>query len=262
MQRLKSSVSSWSPVKTVLNGGKSVVGLFRFNKQKTRTKEAAFDQPSALVEEKATKEIVGSDESAAATATTTSGDMGDLPTGPRWAIAHPTTDLTGTWKPVINPDFLDRYDKYLTNCGTNYMFRQVCLKFCRTTREAVDQEEDGRRLHLTGKSPAGGWKRTLISSGADTSSEEYEAAYAEFLDPDKERVKVEAWWEEEGRVHRSVLREKAGVKGGTFETLRYLDPDDEKILMTDSTFHPSPDHLDDASSKFKPAFIRWKYTKE
>ena len=81
----------------------------------------------------------------------------------------------------------------------------------------------------------------------------------------EELVKVEAWWEDQGRIHKSILRDKAGVAGGTFETLRYLthkEDTDQAILVTESTFHPSPEHLSKASSKFKPAFIRWEYEKE
>ena len=99
-------------------------------------------------------------------------------------------------------------------------------------------------------------------------------AYAEFLDPDKEKVKVEAWWEENGTVHRSVLRNKPSVGGGEFETLRYLstnkdgnatDDDhgeastDHNILITESIFHPSESSI--ANGKFKPAHVRWEYTR-
>ena len=189
----------------------------------------------------------------------------DLPKGPRWAVAHPDTDLSGTWKPIITSEFQDQYEEYLTNCGTTFVFRKVCLKFCSTTRETIEQVEDGRVLHFHAKSPAGVWKRSLISSGADASRDDYEAVHAEFLDPDREMVKVEAWWEDQGRVHKSVLRNKPKVCGGEFETLRYLTEDEETgklLLVTDSTFHPSPEHVNNPSCKFKPAFVRWKYELE
>lgn len=199
-----------------------------------------------------------------------------LPEGSRWEVAHPDIDLSGTWRPIITPEFLKKYDEYLTHCGSSYLFRQLCLKFCSTTRETITQQDDGRILEIDGRTPAGNWKRSLISSGASATSPQFQVAYAEFLDPDKERVQVEAWWEKDGSVHHSILRNKPSVGGGEFDTLRYLSSCDNTssvnndgvtepnkvILVTESTFHPSSEHLNNpSSSKFKPAHIRWEYTR-
>ena len=188
-------------------------------------------------------------------------DDTNLPKGPRWAIAHPSTNLSGTWKPIITPEFQRDYDQYLTHCGTNFYFRKVCLNFCSTTRETIVQQDDGRVLQLTGSSPAGGWKRSLLSSGADTVQEDYEAVHAKFLDPDRELVKVEAWWEDQGKVHTSFLREKPGVCGGEFESRRYLATAEDGTveLVCESTFHPAQKDIESQNSKFKPAFVRWRY---
>jgi hypothetical protein len=214
-----------------------------------------------------------------------SGMAFPVPAGPRWAVSHPDIDLSGTWKPTITADFLQQYDEYLTNCGTSYFFRQLCLKCCGMTRETITQLDRGRRLELDGQTPAGSWKRCLISSGAEPSQQnDYQVEYAEFLDPDKEMVQVEAWWEDQGRVHRSILRNKPTVQGGEFETLRYLMSDDDAqndnntkgeslvatndttattaaaatTLVTESTFRPkSPP----SNNKFKPAQVRWEYTR-
>lgn len=201
----------------------------------------------------------------------------DLPKGSRWAVAHPNVDLSGTWKPIITADFLKQYDEYLANCGASYFFRQLCLKFCSTTRETITQAQDGRILELNGQTPAGSWKRSIISSGAESSSSnEYDVQYAEFLDPDKELVQVEAWWEEQGSIHKSILRNKPTVRGGEFETLRYLNnntkggndattvSDDsnslkQTTLVTESIFRPGASSGKD--SKFKPTYIRWEYTR-
>jgi hypothetical protein len=205
-----------------------------------------------------------------------SSSIEGLPSGSRWATAHPGTDLSGTWKPIITPEFLKEYDEYLANCGTSFFFRQLCLKFCSTTRETIIQRDNGRILELDGKSPAGGWKRSLVSSGASASSPQYQVAYTEFLDPDKDKVQVEAWWEKEGTVHHSILRNKPTVGGGEFDTLRYLSTDassgsvdsdavtacDQTILVTESTFRPSQKHLSNPSgSVFKPAHVRWEYSR-
>lgn len=197
----------------------------------------------------------------------------------RWAKAHPGTDLSGTWKPIITPTFLKEYDVYLQNCGTNFMFRQIYMNLCPTTRETIIQSDGGRIVRLRGSSPLGGWDRTLISSGVDSTAhsssnddddidEKYEVVYAEFLDPDREPVKVEAWWDEQGTVHHSFLRGKASVCGGEFESRRYLDyvaEGDGKVveLVCESKFHPSTTSLDQrpatGSMKFRPAFIQWRY---
>ena len=197
-----------------------------------------------------------------------------LPQGPRWAIAHPSTDLSGTWKPIITKEFQRNYDDYLERCGTNYYFRKVCLAFCGTTRETIQQQDGGRVLRLTGTSPAGEWDRSLLSSGADVGSRDngdddgsYEEVYATFLDPDKEMVQVEAWWEDQGTIHTSFLRDKPGVCGGAFESRRYLDvaPDGTRELVCESTFHPAPADLESAhtnNGKFRPAFIQWRYRRQ
>mmetsp|Transcript_2509 Transcript_2509/g.5463 ORF Transcript_2509/g.5463 Transcript_2509/m.5463 type:complete len:345 (+) Transcript_2509:131-1165(+) len=195
-----------------------------------------------------------------------------LPKGPRWAMAHPDVDLSGTWKPIITADFLKQYDEYLEGCGTSYFFRQLCLKFCSMTRETITQKEEGRILELDGQTPAGSWKRSLISSGAESSyNDDYDVEYSEFLDPDKERVQVEAWWEERGSVHKSILRNKRTVEGGEFETLRYLNNNtgcnattvsddarssEQPTLVTESIFRPGDSSTD---KKFKPTSIRWEY---
>lgn len=224
-------------------------------RQKTEM-EAAFDQPPALTAE-------GEEKSAPEKPTTTHTDFVP-PKDPRWAIAHPDTDLTGTWRPVVTAEFLEEYNRYLANCGTTFLFRQVCLKFCGTTRESITQIDKGRILRFQGSAPVGGWNRSLVASGSDSQSDEFDVYHAEFLDPDKELVRVEAWWIDEGRVHKSILRDKAGVDGGEFETLRYLtrNESDQLVLVTESTFRPSAKHLNSSSSKFKPAFVRWNHVKE
>ncbi|KAG7362893.1 hypothetical protein IV203_026253 [Nitzschia inconspicua] len=201
-------------------------------------------------------------EEVTTTATSQSSEIA-LPKGPRWAISHPNIDLSGTWKAIITKDFLKKYDEYLVNCGASYIFRQVCLKFCSMTRETITQLDHGRILELDGQTPAGSWKRSLISSGAEAGSCDYNVEYTHFLDPDKEMVQVEAWWEDQGSVHKSILRNKPTVAGGEFETLRYLRKDASgtsaaKTFVTESTFRPKSSST---VSKFKPAHIQWEYTR-
>jgi hypothetical protein len=249
-------------LKTFLQSGKSLIRHVVPVPFRKTEMEAGFQQPTApelLVLENATDL-----EESITTATSSYSEEESLPKGPRWVIAHPSTDLTGTWVPLIDSEFQNVYRQYLENCGTSLVFRQVCLNFCGVTRERIEQAEQGRLLHLHGKSPAGGWKRTLVSSGADIDKETYEPVHSEFFDPDKELVKVEAWWEEQGTVHKSWLRNKPGVAGGEFESTRYLkDNQDGSVeLICESIFHPSESDRNNPSSKFKPGFVRWRYRKE
>jgi hypothetical protein len=246
-------------LKTFLQSGRS---LFRHVVPFRKTEvEGGFQQQTTTPE---LFELENATELEESITTATSSKEESLPIGPRWAIAHPSTDLTGTWVPLIDSEFQNLYRQYLENCGTSLIFRQICLNFCGVTRERIDQAEQGRLLHLHGKSPAGGWKRTLVSSGADQDKETFEPVQSEFFDPDKELVKVEAWWEEQGTVHKSWLRNKPGVAGGEFESTRYLkeNQDGSVELICESIFHPSENDRNNPSSKFKPGFVRWRYRKE
>ena len=71
-------------------------------------------------------------------------------------------------------------------------------------------------------------------------------------------MNVEAWWEEDGTKHKSVLRGKPRVKGGVFETVRYLDEEDTDVLICESTFLPS-ELEQGSSSSFKYASVLWRF---
>jgi hypothetical protein len=179
----------------------------------------------------------------------------DEPPGPRWAIPARTTDLSGTWKPVITPAFKKEYEKYLENLGQSFAFRTLCLNFVGLTRETITQ--DGTLLNIRGTTPIGVWDRTLVSSGSDLTNAEYEPFNVTFLDPDKDSVDVEAWWEDGGTVHKSWLRGKPRVNGGEFESTRYLENDN--TLICESLFHP-PNGTN--ANSFRPAFVKWRFERE
>jgi hypothetical protein len=255
-------------------GGRSLLH-WRRRARNTQTQSSSSKLDSNVVDDDETR--TDDKENDSSRTTTLS-----LPTGPRWAVAHPEIDLSGTWKPVVTNEFKKEYDTYLQNCGTNFAFRQVCLNFCSMVRETIQQEDHGRVLHLMDTSPGGSWKRSLISSGANYTcsaslsqksrvvEEDYQPIYTSFVDPDNEIVQVEAWWENQGRVHTSFLRNKPKVRGGEFESKRYLTTDEatgEIQLVCESSFHPPTalmNQTSSASSKsstspFKPAFVRWTY---
>lgn len=197
-----------------------------------------------------------------------------LPKGPRWAIAAPHVDLSGTWKPIITPAFRQEYDRYLKNCGEGIWFRKTLLAAIGFggTREEYKQLDQGRSLIITGITPVTQWKRTLVASGTTKSSshegnenkdDDYQPVYTSFCDPDGDMVQVEAWWEDQGTVHTSILRNKPRVLGGMFESKRYLDPNSNgHILICQSTFYPSETHGNytaASSHKFHKDQVTWEF---
>jgi hypothetical protein len=178
------------------------------------------------------------------------------PQGTRWAISANTTDLSGTWKPIVTTEFKKQYDEYLQNCSESVFFRKVVLNTLGLTVDEIKQKEHGRNLTITGRNPAGSWARTLIASGADNNNTDFDPVYVEIKDPDADKVNVEAWWELDGAVHKSILRGKPRVQGGEFETLRYLEGNDTNVLVTESSFRPSPGGK---ATSFRPGSIKWRY---
>jgi len=177
----------------------------------------------------------------------------------RWAVAAESTDLSGKWKPVVTDEFKKQYDEYLKNCTQSALFRRVVLSTLGLIEDTIEQ--DGQHLTMTSRNPAGSWTRTLISSGASSDEQQavFEPTIVTIRDPDSDLVTVESWWEQQGTVHRSVLKGKPRVEGGVFETLRYLENDD--TLITESMFHPPPpsDKKNRRSTGFRPGYVRWKF---
>eukprot|EP00550_Attheya_septentrionalis_P010853 CAMPEP_0198298972 /NCGR_PEP_ID=MMETSP1449-20131203/42866_1 /TAXON_ID=420275 /ORGANISM="Attheya septentrionalis, Strain CCMP2084" /LENGTH=289 /DNA_ID=CAMNT_0044000381 /DNA_START=144 /DNA_END=1009 /DNA_ORIENTATION=- len=158
------------------------------------------------------------------------GEQQLLPEGPRWATSYNRTDLSGKWKPIVTPEFKLTYDAYLKNCSQPMWFRNLCLNFVGTTREEIVQ--NGTQLVIRGTNPGGVWTRTLVSSGSDIHNAAFEPIIVEFPDPDKEMVQVESWWMNEGTCHKSWMRGKKRIKGGEFESTRYLES--SEVLVCES----------------------------
>ena len=170
----------------------------------------------------------------------------------RQATASPNTDLSGTWSPIVTSTFKSEYDDYLKNCSQSFMFRKVVVNGIEFQRETIHQLDNGQNLQIIAQNPAGNWNRTLVASDSNN------PVYATIVDPDKDTVNVEAWWEEDGTKHKSVLRGKPRVKGGVFETVRYLDEEDTDVLICESTFLPS-ELEPGSSSSFKYASVLWRF---
>jgi hypothetical protein len=185
----------------------------------------------------------------------------------RWALAAPTTDLSGTWKPIISTAFKAEYDKYLLSCGEGIWFRKTLLSVLNMAKEVIVQRLNGRELSITGVTPIGGWERTLVASGEepcdvtnnasdDTKDKHtFEPIYTSFRDPDGDTVQVEAWWESHGSVHKSWLRHKPRFHGGEVESTRYLESDN--VLVCESIFHPPLNE-----PRFQYAKIVWKFQRQ
>lgn len=179
-----------------------------------------------------------------------------IPNGQRWAIAAPNVDLTGNWKIFVDDSFKEQYDTYLKNLGQPSLVRSIAVSIVELTTEEVIQENEGRELSIKGKNLRGAWDRTLVASGSDYDydfhEDHHEHNQIDLITADKEKVKAEAWWEENGTVHRSYLRGVKKYGGGDFESRRYLE-DDGNTLICESEFHPKGGE--------SQAVIKWTFKK-
>ena len=203
--------------------------------------------PALEDEEKGGNKLMDENENDAVLGNTTTFS----PISSRQATASPYTDLSGTWAPIVTPSFKLQYDDYLKNCSQSFVFRKVIVNGIEYQKEAIRQLDNGKNLEINAKNPAGNWNRTLVASDVDN------PVYTEMIDPDKDTVNVECWWEGNGTKHKSVLRGKPRVNGGIFETVRYLDEEDEDVLICESSFLPS--ELERSSSSFKFGHVCWRF---
>ena len=163
-----------------------------------------------------------------------------LPKGEKWAVSSPDVDLSGKWKIIVSDEFKKDYDLYLTNLGQPSLVRSIAVSIVDMTTEEVIQSDNGRALSIKGKNLRGVWDRTLLASGSDLDVEHRENDVhmkIPLVTADKENVEAEAWWENNGTVHRSWLRGIKKYGGGDFESRRYLI-DGGKKLVCESEFHP------------------------
>lgn len=168
----------------------------------------------------------------------------------RQSKAADTVDLSGSWKPIVTEEFKKEYDSYLANCSQSFVFRKVVVNGIGYQKEIIRQLNNGVDLEIIATNPAGNWNRTLVTS------DESQPLNVTITDPDGDRVQVEAWWEENGTRHKSLLRGKPRVQGGVFETVRYLESDN--LLVCESSFHPAPS----SSMKFEYGYVLWKFQRD
>jgi hypothetical protein len=164
--------------------------------------------------------------------------------------AADNVNLSGTWRPIVSSTFKEEYDEYLKNCSESYMFRKVVVNGIKLQKEIIRQINDGADLEIIATNPVGNWNRTLYASPASN------PINTTVVDPDGDSTLVEAWWEEGGTKHKSLLQGKPRVKGGVFETVRYLESDN--VLVCNSSFIPSIS----SSTNFKYGNIVWKFQRD
>ena len=164
------------------------------------------------------------------------------PSGSRWATAK--VDLTGQWKIVVTDAFKQEYDQYLLQLGQPGWVRSIALGIISFTTEETVQSEEGRKLLIRATNARGVWERLMVASGTDADHPDYEPITVPVVTADGEKVQAEAWWEENGTVHRSWMRGVEKFGGGDFESRRYLE-DDGQVLVCESTFHHQDTTIDD-----------------
>ena len=163
----------------------------------------------------------------------------DRPTGTRWAVSDQNVDFTGNWKPIMTEEFRKDYDKYLEGFGQSGLVRTVALNILSQTSEEITQLEQGKSMLLVLKNIRGAWSRTLVSSGTDSDStdfDDYVPLHIPIKTADGETVEAESWWEDNGTIHVSWLRGSKKYSGGNFESRRYLE-DNGNVYVCESIFH-------------------------
>jgi hypothetical protein len=179
----------------------------------------------------------------------------------KWAVAAPNVDISGDWDLLVTEDFKTEYDNYLRLLDQPAIVRSVALSIVGMTTEETRQTDQGRNLFIRGRNVRGVWERTLQTCSNDTttsgpSRNRYLPTTHVIVTADDEKVEAESWWEEQGTKHRSWLRGVRKYGGGSFESLRYLESDDQhqnvQTLICVSTFHP-----DDPSRE--RASVTWRF---
>ena len=182
----------------------------------------------------------------------------------RWAVAAPRVDLSGNWTITINDSFKRSYDRYLELLGQPLLVRSVALSIVGLTTEETQQSHHGRQLWIRGKNARGVWERTLTTSGLEDNDNDDDATtsmllslYTPVRTPivtiDAEKVESEAWWEQDGTVHRSWIRGVTKYGGGDFEARRYLEQDGT-VLVCETTFHPH-------NARRERPHVTWRFLK-
>jgi hypothetical protein len=180
------------------------------------------------------------------------GNVATTTVAPRKIVARsdvsaPDMDLSGEWNIITTEEFKKDYDKYLTLLGQPFIVRSVALSIVGLTTEETVQSDGGRTLFIRGQNARGVWERTLTASTSENPLK------TPIVTVDSEKVEAEAWWEDNGRVHKSWLRGVQKYGGGDFESKRYLEGG--KVFVCNTIFHPR----DQSREK---ARVTWRFRRQ
>ena len=67
----------------------------------------------------------------------------------RSSKAADNVKLSGTWRPIVTPEFKEEYDEYLKNCSQSYMFRKIAVNGISLQKEIFRQLNDGIDLEIS-----------------------------------------------------------------------------------------------------------------
>jgi len=134
--------------------------------------------------------------------------------------ADPRVDLTGRWRPskTISTQYLNDYDDFLKACCSDqlsYWTRTLVSSSSIVSRQelVVKQLDGGRVLEIVDIHPLTSrhYNRTIVTSKNTENSEilqdDYQAYENRLKDPMGNPILIEAYWQENGTVHTSLVRQ-------------------------------------------------------
>jgi len=79
----------------------------------------------------------------------TNSSSDDGTSSSRSSNAADNVNLSGTWRPIVTPEFKEEYDEYLKNCSQSYMFRKIAVNGISLQKEIFRQLNDGIDLEIS-----------------------------------------------------------------------------------------------------------------
>jgi hypothetical protein len=196
----------------------------------------------------------------------------------------PRVDLTGRWRPATTVSSQDRtdYNEFLKACcsdKTSFWTRKLLTSSSIVSRQefVVKQLDEGRILEFVDIHPLSSnvWNRTIVtnrdpenSSGSsltmaredDVKFDSYRSYVNRLKDPQGDPILIEAYWQENGTVHTSLLRKvddsndgDRSATQGWLQTRRYLysgknnletdkqedQEETKRVMVVETTYHSS-----------------------
>ena len=165
--------------------------------------------------------------------------------------ADPRVDLTGRWRPskTISTQDLNDYDNFLKACCSDqlsYWTRTLISSSSIVSRQelVVKQLDGGRVLEIVDIHPLTSrhYNRTIVTSKNTENSkmlhDDYQAYENRLKDPRGNPILIEAYWQENGTVHTSLVRQ---VDGGDTSD----DRNSDEWLQTKRYLFSEKDHFKD-----------------